>query len=114
MAIWTVPANYTLFLWDVVGGVLRATSAAVDIEFRTRSSAVDSPFQTKLVFPINSQGLTVYDYEYKAPLVIPAQTDVKVSATPSVNNTVIIGQFEGVCIHDNYIGTFREALSIDG
>ena len=112
MAVWTVPAGYTLFLNEVVIGVLRQTAAAVDFTLRVRPE--NEVFTPRVVLPLNSQGQSGFAYTYVEPLVISEKSDVIVRVGTSANNTAVTADFEGEVIRNTYLGTFREALNIDG
>jgi len=95
MAIWTVPANYTLYLHR---GTFSAASnnAAQFLLGKFMVRPFGSVFRNAADITVNSN---VFGYDFEIPLAIPEKTDIEARAIAlSGTNFYVTASFEGIYI----------------
>jgi hypothetical protein len=98
MAIYPVPASKTAYMSNYYADVLRAVTAAVDIELIVKPFG--EVFQVKHTLSVNSGGMNYFNHYFGTPLVITEKSIIKIRAQTSANNTVVSAGFDMVMIDD--------------
>jgi hypothetical protein len=92
MAVYTVPAGYTLFIKHFVCSTVGTDSCSGDVQFRFDGQ---SNFRIGHAFEVTGQ----YSYEFESLLVIPEKTDIDVRVEMIAgNNARITSAFDGTLI----------------
>lgn len=106
MAIWTVPAGHTAYLFDAFASLNRqggTVGAMVEFELMQitgidGSEKVNRVMQT---FALAVDGVSAINYEWKIPKVVPGPSDICINANyVSDNNTVLSAGFGAIYITD--------------
>jgi hypothetical protein len=95
MATFTVPANKTLYVDDVVfTAAISLANNSATVKLVTREFGTNS-FRTRVIETVQSNSNSV---PFTYPLAIPAKTDIECRALASSNNNQISASFQGVLI----------------
>lgn len=92
MALWTVPAGYTLYLFNATIGT-GSTASNKYLESRLKVRPFGEVFQTKVVV---TQANGMYKHEFDAPLTVPEKSDVEWRAHTSSGTDAVTAMFHGI------------------
>jgi hypothetical protein len=87
MAIWSVPKNNTAYLTNFYASAAATTVKTTEVSLWVRPFG--GVFQVKKIFSINSG--TTAQLRYDFPLVIPAKSDVRITANSNASSEVSAG-----------------------
>lgn len=92
MALWTVPAGYTLYLYNASIGT-GATAGNRYLESRLVVRPFDEVFQTKGVFTTHN---SMYKHVFDAPLAVTEKSDIEWRAKTSSGTDAVTATFHGI------------------
>lgn len=99
MAIYTVPAGKTAYLFTIYGSATdSATKADVGIMLQAREFG--GVFCTKFNLKLASDGTCALSREFAHPLEFPEKTDIMMRTLTTVNDTTVVGAFDLVLKDD--------------
>ena len=95
-SIYTVPLGYTLFVSSVTVGCSATTQTGAYVTLRTTydhdAAVLRDFFLPHFEVQVGNQGLV---RPFEVPLIFPATTDIKLSASTSANNTAVSAAIRG-------------------
>jgi hypothetical protein len=106
----TVPAGFTLFVYDVFGALLLAsgTSDAARLALRIRDASNATPCWTQLIqFALMTQATSTHEIVSVMPYPVPEKSDFEpIVQTVSVNNMAATVLVQGVLVDNSKINFY--------
>ncbi len=101
MAVYTVPANITGYLYNYYVGISREKTAVTTADFSLRVALFGEKFRMRARVGVTNAGTSIYQHNYKFPIMLPEKTDVKIRCqSVSANSTAVLGGFDVLLIDD--------------
>jgi len=93
-SVYTVPANKTLFLKELLIGESSLATGVVAVTLKARE--LDNRFKDVGKYALKATGDSLCKVVYEIPKSFPAKTDLKITTTTSVDNASIVTELNGL------------------
>lgn len=101
MAIYSVPAGKTAYIYDYYAGISREKTSAATADFSLRIALFEKKFRMRARIGTTSTGTSMWPHKYTFPIEVPEKSDIKIRCEKvGASNTAVMGGFD-ILLIDN-------------